>query len=415
MPDPDEVPPLLTAPAELAGLVDHLRERGRFAFDTEFVSEDTYEPVLGLIQLATDDRLALVDPLAMRPDDLAPFWEALNDPAIEVVMHAGGEDLRIVHLRSGRLPDRVVDVQVSAGLVGFSYPLSLGNLVGQALGIHLAGGETRTDWRRRPLSPAQLRYAIDDVRHLLRLADQIEDRLADWGRTDWAEAESAGLLAGVVARSDEDRWRRLPGLAGLNRRALEAARRLYLWRLDDARRANRPLRYLLRDDLLVAVAKRLPASRADLEALRDFQRSHVVGRTAELLSAVAAARSTPDADLPAPFERHDDGSGLAMAVSLLGAALSYCCARYKVAPSLVGTASDLRDLVRWHVAGRRAADPPALALGWRAATCGDLLLEILDGRRALRLVDPLADVPVALEPDPGPAPPPVGFDRGANS
>ena len=157
---PEEI---ITTPAQLKGLVDHLRAIGRFAFDTEFVSEETFEPVLCLIQVATRERLAVVDPLAVR--DVSPFWNVVLDPAVEVVMHAAGEDLRICLIRNQKLPRRVFDVQMAAGLAGLSYPLSLVNLVGQVLGISLAGSETRTDWRHRPLTTAQLNYALDDVRH----------------------------------------------------------------------------------------------------------------------------------------------------------------------------------------------------------------------------------------------------------
>src|SRR5262249_40396422 len=154
---------------------------GRFALDTEFVSEETFEPILCLLQLATRDRLAVIDPLAVR--DLSPLWALVNDPSIEVVMHAAGEDLRICHLKTGALPQRVFDVQIAAGLVGLSYPLSLVNLVCQVLSTSLSGSETRTDWRHRPLSPAQLKYALDDVRYLLDLADSFSARLRQLGRT----------------------------------------------------------------------------------------------------------------------------------------------------------------------------------------------------------------------------------------
>src|SRR5215831_10327332 len=124
---------LITTTRQLLDLVEHMRSAERFGFDTEFVSEDTFEPVLCLIQVATRERLALIDPLAVR--DLDPFWDVVCDPAIEVVMHAAGEDLRICLIKSGRLPRRVYDVQMAAGLAGFSYPLSLVNLVGQVLGV----------------------------------------------------------------------------------------------------------------------------------------------------------------------------------------------------------------------------------------------------------------------------------------
>src|SRR3954471_21683961 len=125
--------PLIARASDLEELVAHLRSHGRFAFDTEFVSEETFEPVLCLIQVATRERLAAVDPLAVR--DLAPFWEVVNDPGIEVIMHAASEDLRICRFQTGKVPRRVYDVQIAAGLAGFGYPLSLGNLIAQALRI----------------------------------------------------------------------------------------------------------------------------------------------------------------------------------------------------------------------------------------------------------------------------------------
>ena len=389
-------PPLIDSPAEMDDLLAHLREAGRFAFDTEFVSEDTFEPVLCLVQVATRDRLAAVDPLAF--PDISGFWDVVNDPVVEVVMHAAGEDLRIGHLQSGVLPARVVDVQVAAALVGFGYPLSLGNLVNQAVGVSLAGGETRTDWRRRPLSAGQLRYALDDVRCLLDVADEINARLDALDRREWAETEYRALIESIRARDDESRWRRLSGLQHLNRRGLEVARRLAIWRRDDARRSNRPLRHVLRDDLLVAIAKRQPASRRDLEALRDFNRPHLLARSSEILEMIGEAQAVPADLLPEPGERHDDGPGVAMVVSLLTATLNQCAAGAKVAASLIGSASDLKELIRWHGAGRPETRRPEILDGWRGEVCGRTLLDVLSGRRSLRVVDPEAEVPVALDP-----------------
>jgi ribonuclease D len=388
--------PLIATAAGLHELIAHLREAGRFAFDTEFVSEETFEPVLCLIQVATRDRLVAVDPLAIR--DLAPFWAVVTDPDVEVVMHAASEDLRICRFQTGAVPRRVYDVQIAAGLVGFGYPLSLVNLVGQALRITVAGGETRTDWRRRPLSPAQLRYALDDVRHLLDLADRLAAQLAEWGRTDWAEAEFASFVAAIQNRDEDERWRRLSGLHHLSRRGLEVARRLAEWRSDEARRSNRPLRQVMRDDLLVAIAKRQPSSRRDLEALRDFNRPHLLSQGGEILDAIAAAQLVAADQLPEPADRHEEGPGQTMVVNLLAAALAQCCAQHRVATGLVGVSHDLKELIRWHTQGRPGPDRPALARGWRDEVCGRALLDVLAGRVALRVADPAADVPVALEP-----------------
>jgi ribonuclease D len=389
---PEEI---ITTPAQLKGLLEHLRAIGRFAFDTEFVSEDTFEPVLCLIQVATRERLAVIDPLAVR--DVLPFWDVVLDPAVEVVMHAAGEDLRICHIRTQALPQRVFDVQMAAGLAGLSYPLSLVNLVGQVLGISLAGSETRTDWRHRPLTAAQLNYALDDVRHLLELADYFTGRLAELNRTAWAEAEMGDFIESIAQRADEDRWRRLPGLHQLSRRSLEMARRLGEWREDEARRQNRPLRQVVRDDLLVAIAKRQPRTRRDLEALRDFNRPALLNRSNEILAVVEQARAVPEAELPELPPRHEEPPGLSTVTNLLSAALAQCCVQNQLAGSLVANVADLKQLVRWHLGGRKDSHPPALLQGWRGELCGSLLLNVLEGKLALRVVDPESEFPVAIE------------------
>ena len=137
---------LISTHCQLQELVGHVRTAGRFGFDTEFVSEDTFEPVLCLVQVATRDRLAVIDPQSV--PDLSPFWDLVHDSSLQVVMHAAGEDMRICLLRTGAVPRRIFDVQIAAGLVGYSYPLSLVNLVAQVLRLSLPGSETRTDWRR---------------------------------------------------------------------------------------------------------------------------------------------------------------------------------------------------------------------------------------------------------------------------
>ncbi len=392
----DHLNPMIATTAQLDELVEHLRKSGRFAFDTEFVSEDTYEPILCLIQVATRDRLAVVDPLAV--PDLAGFWAVVNDPSVEVVMHAAGEDLRIGRLRSGSLPERVVDVQIAAALSGFGYPLSLSNLVGQTVGAVLSGGETRTDWRRRPLSEGQLRYALDDVRYLLDVADDLQSRLDALDRREWAEIEYRSLIETIRARDDDDRWRKLSGLHQLNRRGLEVARRLSLWRREEARRTNRPLRQGMRDDLLVAIAKRQPTSRRDLEALRDFNRPHLIAKSQDLVALINEALAVPPDQLPEHGERHEEGPGLSMVVSLLNATLNQCTTQNKVSSALVGSNADLKDLIRWHSAGQPADRLPALMTGWRGQVCGQVLLDVLSGKRSLRIVDPEAEVPVALDP-----------------
>ena len=291
-------------------------------------------------------------------------------------MHAAGEDLRICLLQTGAVPRRVFDVQIAAGLVGYSYPLSLVNLVVQVLRVSLPGSETRTDWRRRPLTAGAA--PLRPRRRALP---------ARPGRPPRRRAGAAGpdgLGRGGVRRfpgrrsqnrADEERWRRLPGLHQLSRRGLEMARRLADWREDEARRQNRPLRQVMRDDLLVAIAKRQPASRRDLEALRDFNRPALLSKSQAILAVLDEARAVPDDQLPEPPQRPDDSPGASTVANLLSAALAQCCTQNQVAGSLVANVADLKHLIRWYLDGRPDRDRPALLEGWRGELCGQLLLE----------------------------------------
>jgi ribonuclease D len=388
---------LVDTSAGLQELIDHLRAAGRFGFDTEFVSENTFEPVLCLVQVASADRLALVDTLTV--PDVDPLWQLIHDPGVEVVMHAASEDLRICMFETGQLPRRVFDVQIAAGLLGYGYPLSLVNLVSRTLRVSLAGGETRTDWRRRPLSAGQLRYALDDVRHLLELASRLKSELQERARWDWAESEFEALVAEIRGRdADQDRWRRLPGLNQLNRRGLEAVRRLAAWRENNARSHNRPLRSVLRDDLLVAIAKRQPANRRDLEALRDFNRPALLNQSEAILAVLEQARAVPADGLPEHPFRPDESPGTSTLVNLLSAALGQHCAQHGVAGSLVANVTDLRHVIRWFLSGRQEQDHPDVLKGWRGELCGHLLLEVLEGRRTFRVIDPASEYPISLEP-----------------
>ncbi len=207
------------------------------------------------------------------------------------------------------------------------------------------------------------------------------------------------FVASISRRADEDRWRRLPGLNQLGRRGMEMARRLWEWREDEARRQNRPLRQLMRDDLLVAIAKRQPTNRRGLEALRDFNRPALLSRSDEILRVLDEARQVPEDALPEPADcAFEEPPGVSTVSDLLSAALAQCCAQNQIAGSLVANKADLKHLIRWYLDGRPETLRPALLQGWRAEMCGGILLDVLEGRVALRVTNPGSDFPVALEP-----------------
>ncbi len=285
--------------------------------------------------------------------------------------------------RSGVVPRRVFDVQIAAGLVGFGYPLSLGNLVYQALKISLLGGETRTDWRRRPLSDAQLRYALEDVRHLLELADRLEADLQRLGRIEWAEDEFASFLDGIENRGEEERWRKLSGLHMLNRRGLETARRL-----SGLAARGRQEGRTGRSGASSAMTcwSRSPSGSRPLDATSKPSATSTArnscARANEILAVIAEAqerrrREPPRAGRAARRPaRPGDGRQPALGHPLAGR-------RPREGRRRPGSAapSDLKDLVRWYLDGQPEARTPELLEGWRREVCGKTLLDVLSGRR----------------------------------
>jgi ribonuclease D len=397
------LPELLVArPAELTACCEHLADCPVIGFDTEFVGEGSYHPELCLIQVATPERLYLIDPFSAGP--LGPFWDLLIDPNRTVVVHAGREEVRLCELGGGRPPGNLFDVQIAAGLIGFNYPLGHAALVQQLLNRPVAKGETLTDWRQRPLSRQQIRYAYDDVRHLLDLHRAINGRLEALGRTGWAREEFADLVRRVRVENPElERWRKLRGLGGLDRRKLAVVRELFAWREGVAERGNRPARTVLRDDLLVEIARRNPKSPADLQVLRGMPRLDF----GAVFAAIDRARALPPELCPDPVERDNDPPQVGWVTGVLMAALGDFCTRTELAPSLVASTADVKLLVRARLPGGPPPGGSALLTGWRAAHVLPHLQALLDGRRALRL-GPVADPAPFRYHDGGPGDEPDG-------
>src|SRR5262245_35042690 len=204
---------LVTSARQLKELCDELAAAEVIAFDTEFVSEHTYRSQLCLVQVATSKHLAVIDPLAV--GDLAEFWELLAKPGHQTIVHAGREELGFSLSAVNCFPAGLVDVQIAAGLVSSEYPAGYGSLLSRVLNVNAHKGETRTDWRRRPLSRQQLDYAVDDVRYLIPLNERLQQRLAKLNRLAWLDDEMNAFQEEVAASRTRERWRRVSGLSGL--------------------------------------------------------------------------------------------------------------------------------------------------------------------------------------------------------
>ncbi len=384
---------VITQPEELTACCAHLATCRHFGFDTEFVGEETYHPRLCLIQVATDEALYLIDPLSVGPLDA--FWDVVTDPANLVVVHAGREEVRLCHLWSGRTPGNLFDLQIAAGLTGLAYPLGHGNLVNQVLRVHLSKGETLTEWRTRPLTRAQIRYAFDDVRYLLPVWQRLSARLEKLGRADWAREEFARLRInatpdemGVLASTEK--WRKLRGLGSLDRVRLTIVRELYNWREETAARTNRPARTIVRDDLLVEIARRNPTKARDLHVVRGLPKRDLDA----IVETVERARALPPEQRPEVAEREQDPPQVTLVGGVLMAALGDYCTREHLAPNLAATTQDVKLVVRARFQGGPLPEDSLLTRGWRAVHVLPHLEAILGGRRSLRVVNLRAEAPL---------------------
>jgi ribonuclease D len=323
------------------------------AVDTEFVREKTYYPQLCLIQIATSEHTACIDCLA--PLDLEPLYAQLFRPECTWVLHSARQDLEVIWQRTGRMPPQLIDTQIAGALVGHPAQLGLQALLAETLEVDLGADLSRTDWSRRPLPAAALRYALDDVRFLLAAWRQLEARLAALGRLQWLHEDCRRLLAEAPVADTVTIWSRLKGLHGLPMPAQSAALALVRWREREAQRADRPRRWILADETLVAVARAMPATRAELGPLLPSRFAAKHGGA--ILAAVAAARDGENeaAARANAAQRAPDKQR----VKALQEAVRQRAGELGIEPEILATRRDLAALALGNA-------PSHLRQGWRA-------------------------------------------------
>ena len=378
---------------QLSAYCDVLASAKVIGFDTEFVSEHTYRSQLCLVQVATPDGLAVIDPLAT--GSLKRFWEVLAAPGHQTIVHAGREELGFSLGQVDRVPADLIDVQIAAGLVSGEYPAGYGSLLSRLLNVSAQKGETRTDWRRRPLSRQQLEYALDDVRYLIPLRDKLIEKISRHGRLTWLDAEMKAFQDEVAASRTRERWRRVSGISGLSARSLAIAREVLAWREAEAQRRDVPARLVLRDDLLVELAKRRTADPRQIRAVRGMERSELQRAMPKIAEHIQVALDLPNDELPRS-ERREVPNQITVLGQFLSTALTSLCRSMELAPALVGTASDVRDLIAYRL-GFVTDEVPILARGWRAEVVGTLIDDLLAGKLSIRITDPLSDHPLVFE------------------
>jgi ribonuclease D len=352
--------------------VEGAASEGEFALDTEFHRERTYFAQLALLQIEAGHDRVVIDPLAV---DVAPLRALLDSDAV-CLMHAASQDLEILERECGAGPRQLVDTQVAAGFVGFGSP-GLGVLLQRRLGINLPKADRLTDWLRRPLPADAVSYAAADVAHLSALWASLRAELSERGRLAWAMDECEQVARRSREPFDADvAWWRIKEARRLKGRARGVAQALAGWRERRARQLDRPVRHVLPDLAVVAIAERPPRSRGDLARVRGLDGRHLKGGAGdEIMVAVKAGSELAEAELRLPAREGVDLT-YRPAVTLASAWVSQLSRDSDIDASLVATRADIEALVRGEGTTR-------LLSGWRAEVAGRPVQRLLEGDAAL--------------------------------
>lgn len=372
---------LVSDPAALAALCARIEAAPRVALDTEFHTEKHFTPKLMVVQVAFDDAVAIVDPLALA--DLQPLADALTRATI--VGHALSSDLRILEDAFGVLPCAAYDTQVAAAFCGYGMSISLLDLVRDVAKVTLLKSQTVSDWSTRPFTSRQVEYLVDDVRYLFAVADQLDEKLRARGRDEWAREEMRALVDPRAYRADKRRlYLRVAGNARLNRRELGILNELALLRETIARERNIPLKYVLPDDVLIGLVGLRPQTVEELGQLRRLDagmRKHIGSR---IIAAVAAGEAIPEDALPprAPRPLGAQRDALVAAIALL---INAVAAANELPAAMLVSRGEIE-----RVARELPQSPDALAAlldlaPWRRDLVVGPLWEFLGGERALRI------------------------------
>lgn len=358
---------------ELARQCAAWRQRPFVVLDTEFMRVDTFYPRAGLLQVGDGERATLIDPRTV--SDWAPFAALLEDPAVVKVLHACSEDLEVFQRLVGTLPAPLFDTQLAAAYLNLGFSLGYSRLVQMLLGVELPKGETRSDWLQRPLSELQVRYAAEDVQHLVEVYRQLDQRLSAEKRA-WLLEDGAELVANLRREVDPDEAYREGKLAWkLSRQQLAVYRALYAWREREARRRDVPRGRLLKENALWPLARFQPRDLGSLARIEDMHPRTVRQDGETLLRLIREAAAQPPETWPQPVAEPLplEVGRLLKKLRAVGQAEA---ARLDMAPELMLRKKSLEALVRSGYPDGPYQLPDNLR-GWRRERLGQALLDAL--------------------------------------
>lgn len=347
--------------------------------------ERTYRARLCLVQIAVADDVFIVDPLDVK--DLSPLAELIADASVEVIVHAGRQDLEIFYEQYAVVPTRIYDVQVAAAFAGYGASLPYGRLVQETTGARLKKGESYSDWCRRPLTDAQLSYAADDVRYLVEVADRLKRELTEQGRAGWALEELSALESRDAYDTDvEDAYKRVGGRGSLSGKQLAVLRSVAAWRESEGQRRDLPRGWVFKDPTLVEIARRGPTSVGALSKIRGLNPREAERFGSQIIDAVR--RGLEGEEIRAPKSAPRAAQVRARVLSgPCDAIVRSRCEAAGLATELVSTRGELEALLTDVSAGATDLSRHRLMQGWRRELAGDHVVAFVEGRVSLRATD----------------------------
>jgi ribonuclease D len=366
----------IDTPEQLATLCEQIKKEPWLALDTEFLREKTYYPKFCLLQIATPEWVACIDPIAL--PQLESLFEAIYNPAIVKVFHSCRQDLEIFFQWTGKLPSPIFDTQVAAPLLGFQDNPGYAMLVSSLLSVNLNKAHTRADWSKRPLTEAELEYAADDVIYLCQIYQIMVQKLTALGRIDWLKNDFAELTNPALYKVDpETAWFKIKGKNKLTGKQLSIIQTLAQWREKIAQAEDRPKSWLLRDELLLDLAKLQPETLQELANVRGINERSVNRYGKELCQLITAAKNRP----PIPLHEKDRSAKKTQQeeaiLDILTALVRVRAEENALNPTILASRKDLEELLS------NGDDECPLLHGWRYTMAGKELVGLLKGELLL--------------------------------
>ncbi|MBX2884699.1 MAG: ribonuclease D [Granulosicoccus sp.] len=360
----------------LSSLCQTLAQRPYIVVDTEFLRERTYRPELCLVQIKQEDVLACIDTLAV--PDLSPLIDLLMNTQITKVFHAASQDLEIFYLICKAVPSPIFDTQLAAPLLGYDEQIGYANLVSQHLNVSLAKTHTRADWTRRPLPASQIEYALDDVVYLEALYQDMHRQLTDLGRIDWLKPEfEQWQQPEKYDQPAAERWKKIRNVNKFKGPSLSVIQQLAKWREIKARELNKPRNWLLKDDVLMALAKLQPGNISELSHIRGIDQKSRDRYGSDIVAVVNSAKKNKPDPLPPFVKKNKLDSSDRAKLQLLNTWVHQRASDLKIAPGLLVPAKTLERLIQ--------GDRSDALKGWREPLVSDQLNKLLDGKASLSL------------------------------